>query len=87
MVKVGRVSYLSAHVVVPEGFELSRVDELDEIRRHIAAGIQEIHPSWTVDTIFVADESLVGAPTPEFADQEATGIRNNRSGKGDNRRL
>jgi cation diffusion facilitator family transporter len=68
MVKVGRVSYLSAHVVVPEGFVLSRIDELDEIRRRIAQGIQELHPSWTVDTIFVADEALVGYPTPETHD-------------------
>ena len=58
MEKVGRVSYLLAHVVVEPNLELRGIEELDELRRKIAAGIQELHPSWIVDTVFVADDSL-----------------------------
>jgi len=60
MVKVGRVSYLLAHVVVAPGFQPRDFDELDKIRHRIAEGIRELHPSWTVDVVFVADETLVG---------------------------
>lgn len=60
MVKVGRVSYLLAHVVVSSQFEPVNFEELDKIRRRIADAIRELHPSWTVDTVFVADETLVG---------------------------
>lgn len=62
MVRVGRVSYLLAHVVVSPEFRVGQVEELDEIRRRISAGIQQLHPSWTVDTVFVADEKLAGQP-------------------------
>ena len=58
MEKVGRVSYLLAHVVVEPNLELRGIEELDELRRKIAAGIQEVHPSWIVDTVFVVDDSL-----------------------------
>ena len=58
MEKVGRVSYLLAHVVVEPDFPLKTVEELDAARRRIASGIQELHPSWVVDTVFVADETL-----------------------------
>jgi cation diffusion facilitator family transporter len=58
MQKVGRVSYLLAHVVVEPDFPLGSVEDLDRLRRRIAAGIQEVHPSWIVDTVFVADETL-----------------------------
>jgi len=58
MEKVGRVSYLLAHVVVEAGFPVGSVEELDNLRRKIAAGIQELHPAWIVDTVFVADEKL-----------------------------
>ena len=58
MEKVGRTSYLLAHVVVESDLSLSGIEELDELRRKIAAGVQELHPSWIVDTVFVADESL-----------------------------
>lgn len=58
MERVGRTSYLLAHVVVEPNLELTGIEELDDLRRKIAAGIQELHPSWIVDTVFVADESL-----------------------------
>ena len=58
MERVGRTSYLLAHVVVEPDLSLSGIEELDELRRKIAAGIQDLHPSWIVDTVFVADESL-----------------------------
>ena len=58
MEKVGRVSYLLAHVVVEAGFPVGSVEELDNLRRKIAAGIQELHPAWIIDTVFVADEKL-----------------------------
>jgi len=61
MVKVGRVSYLLAHVVVPKGFQLQSVGELDVIRRKIEEGIRELHPSWTVDTVFVADGDFINS--------------------------
>ena len=62
MVRVGRISYLQAYIVVPNDFEVGSVERLDEIRRHISAGIKELHPSWSVEIFFVADESLMGAP-------------------------
>ena len=58
MERVGRTSYLLAHVVVEPNLELTGIEELDDLRRKIAAGIQELHPSWIVDTVFVADDSL-----------------------------
>ncbi|MGB5163437.1 MAG: cation diffusion facilitator family transporter [Thermoanaerobaculia bacterium] len=58
MERVGRTSYLLAHVVVEPDLPLAGIEELDELRRQIASGIQELHPSWIVDTVFVADESL-----------------------------
>jgi cation diffusion facilitator family transporter len=58
MERVGRTSYLLAHVVVEPDLALTGIEELDELRRKIASGIQEVHPSWIVDTVFVADESL-----------------------------
>jgi cation diffusion facilitator family transporter len=58
MERVGRTSYLLAHVVVEPDLALDGIEELDELRRALAAGIQELHPSWIVDTVFVADESL-----------------------------
>ncbi len=60
MVKVGRASYVLAHVVVAPDFQPRGFEDLDKIRHKIAAGIRELHPSWTIDTVFVADETLVG---------------------------
>lgn len=59
MARVGRVSYLLAHILVKPDFRLQSVGELDLIRKRIESGIRELHPSWEVDTLFVADESLV----------------------------
>jgi predicted Co/Zn/Cd cation transporter (cation efflux family) len=59
MARVGRISYLLAHVLVKPEFQNQNIGELDLIRRRIEAGIRELHPSWEVDTLFVADESLV----------------------------
>jgi cation diffusion facilitator family transporter len=59
MATVGRVSYLLAHILVGPDFRVREVGELDLIRKRIVAGIRELHPSWEVDTLFVADESLI----------------------------
>ena len=59
MVRVGRVSYLLAHVLVSEDLKLRNLGELDQVRHRINEGFRELDPSWTVDTLFVCDESLI----------------------------
>jgi predicted Co/Zn/Cd cation transporter (cation efflux family) len=59
MARVGRVSYLLAHILVRPEFRVQDVSDLDTIRKRIEAGIRDLHPSWEVDTLFVADESLI----------------------------
>jgi cation diffusion facilitator family transporter len=59
MARVGRVSYLLAHILVKPDFRLQNVGDLDLIRKRIESGIRELHPSWEVDTLFLADESLI----------------------------
>lgn len=59
MMRVGRASYALAHIVVAPDFEIDGVTDLDAIRRQISQALGELDPPWTVDTLFVADDSLV----------------------------
>lgn len=58
MLKSGRAHYLLAHVVLKPDSQIQRIEELDAMRRRITTGLQELHPPWEVDVVFVADKSL-----------------------------
>ena len=55
MTRVGRSFYLLAYVAVDEADRVRDVAELDRLRDAIEVGIQELHPGWIVDTVFVVD--------------------------------
>jgi cation diffusion facilitator family transporter len=57
MVKIGRFFYVLCQLVMPASFRLSRVKELDEIRKRIADNLEGVHPKLVLDTIFTEDES------------------------------
>jgi cation diffusion facilitator family transporter len=56
MLKVGRFMYLLIHILVPAGFSVSRVEELDDIRQRIADGLEGVHPRLFIDTVFTERE-------------------------------
>ena len=58
MLKSGRTHYLLAHVVLKPDAQIQRIEELDTMRRRFTTGLQELHPPWEVDVVFVADKSL-----------------------------
>jgi cation diffusion facilitator family transporter len=59
MAKIGRYFYVMIQLVVPSSFRLSRVGELDEVRRRVAGELKGIHPRLVIDMIFTEDEALV----------------------------
>jgi len=54
MVRVGRYFYLMIHILSPPGLG---VQELDQVRAHIAKSMKGIRPNLIIDTIFTADEA------------------------------
>lgn len=59
MAKIGRYFYVMIQLVVPSSFRLSRVKELDDIRRRVAGTLKDVHPRLVIDMIFTEDEALV----------------------------
>ena len=58
MLKVGRFVYVMCQLIVPSSFRLTRVKELDDVRRRILAGLEGIHPNLVLDAVFTEDEAL-----------------------------
>lgn len=58
MMKIGRYFYVMNHLIVASSFRLSRVKELDDIRKRISDGLKDMHPRVVLDTIFTEDQAL-----------------------------
>ena len=58
--KRGRGLYLLAHIIVAEEFNLSSVEDLDEIRAKSHAMLESLYKNITVDLVFISN--------PEFAE-------------------
>jgi len=55
VVQPGRLRYVSAHIVMPEGFESKRLADLDEIRARTWDALQADLPGTILDVVFTTD--------------------------------
>jgi cation diffusion facilitator family transporter len=55
VVQPGRLRYVSAHVVLPEGYQVEGLTRLDEIRASTWEALQTDHPGTILDVVFTTD--------------------------------
>lgn len=65
MVRVGRYFYLMIHVVLPTGFPLQGVGDLDRIRDDLKEKLGDLHPTLVTDIVFIGDERWAFASVGE----------------------
>jgi cation diffusion facilitator family transporter len=55
MLKVGRFLYALIQIVVPRGFRIDGVGDLDRVRQRIADEMADLHPEFVTDIVFTED--------------------------------
>ncbi|EPC03498.1 hypothetical protein L861_18335 [Litchfieldella anticariensis FP35 = DSM 16096] len=56
MVRPGRMLYVVVHVVLPSGFPLNSLNDLDAIRQRLDAEVRQVYSPLVTDVVFTADE-------------------------------
>lgn len=56
VVQPGRTRYVSAHVVLPQGYDAPGIAALDDLREKTYKALQADHPGAILDMVFTADE-------------------------------
>lgn len=57
--KIGRATFIEIHIVVPLGYSISSVEELDTIRREIVGALGGNGPQFWITIAFTTDESWI----------------------------